>query len=326
MRRTLVGAAMAGVACGSLTAGVDSSDPDVPDASTDAGGDADARPAFDAGPCSVVANDEDVRGRLAPTGSALYWTNGAKNSIRKFDGTSVSDLFVNADPDGGVVTAVAVAGDAVVWSADRGGPSGGVLHVDSLAAGLGKGPTAVGLVPQSFDLASGDVLGVADDRTQDAGALFAYRNATPGTFESLRSVARPFGDSTKTDDGWVWVESNGVLRGAGPGYASVGSRVAPAIASDGSHVYFVVDKSLEREEDGGGVAVAANVDAFALAIDSDAAYFFAAPPSPLYRLVLSSKEMTPITTVGPGGNRLAVDATYVYWIEGTRILRCEKHP
>src|SRR5579864_6308596 len=106
------------------------------DASTDADSDAEARL------CLVVAEGEDIRGPLAPAGSALlYWANGTSNSIRMFDGIKVSDVLINdAAADAGVVSAVAVADDAIVWSADRGGRSGGLLHVDSFTQGIGKGP------------------------------------------------------------------------------------------------------------------------------------------------------------------------------------------
>jgi hypothetical protein len=190
--------AIAGVACSRFGAdaagdmgGADAAGADA--AGADAAG-ADAAPPTDAGagPCTVIASDEDVRGDLAPDEPALYWANGRTNTIRVFESGSVATLYTNTR--GGVLTTVSVSGISVAWAADLG--SNGSIHLDSLTT-LGSGPSVVGLVPQSMQLVGSTVRGVALDRTQNNAVLFSYSSAN--SYDHLLQVQLPISNAERVN-------------------------------------------------------------------------------------------------------------------------------
>jgi hypothetical protein len=69
------------------------------------------------------------------------------------------------------------------------------------------------------------------------------------------------------------------------------------------------------------------VDAVELAADDQALFYFAAPPSKLYRRDIATTVVSPIAEVPVGANRLVATSMYVYYVvNDDSIVRCAKRP
>jgi hypothetical protein len=273
----------------------------------------------------VIASGESVIGPLATAEPAIYWVNGTSNAIRVHESGTTATLFTNTS--GGPLTAVAVAGGTIAWAEDKGIKVGGVLHLDQLNA-IGAGPSATGVVPHSMQLIGSTVLGVAEDKGQGNADLFIYTGAS--TYDSFRQLTLPVGNAVTTSDGWVYAVANGALQGLSTGKvpATTAGPILPVIATNSVSAFFINGNKQVVKTVGVAIAPVANaVDAVELAADDQALFYFAAPPSKLYRRDIATTVVSPIAEVPVGANRLVATSMYVYYVvNDDSIVRCAKRP
>jgi sugar lactone lactonase YvrE len=327
------------VACGGL---VDQgSTPDGEIGAPDRGGSVSPQPKTEtAASADVVAADVGTPSAIAMTEDRVYFTtrstlqNGVMNDagalFAVFKRLGSKPLMLSTDSRSAHYEALAIDGThAYVATSDsrlfriplEGGSEDAIADLSAPAVSITVDATHV-----VFATSAGVVERVPKDGT--------------GAIEAVATVAGRPRAVTVDDDGAVYVatsvtegEGGSIVKITGAGEPSVLTTSASspcAMMRDGDSLYFSASSAVHRLSLAGGpptTVTAGSFAACALAADKDDLFFATAGGAGLMRAPATGGESTPITAAKralstPGA--VAVDASHVYWLDATSVLRVVK--